>query len=164
MILHPAIAHFAVALPTISLVVGLIYLFKPNSVMARVSTGTLLFAAVFMVAAYFTGKEDGAHVYKYLAVEGKELLLQHKDIGTYLAIALPIVAVIRIFGYLKENFIAEIVATVLLAVVTAGTFYQGKIGGELTYTYGAHVKDHSEGRACLEENSMDEDEEEDEEE
>ena len=163
MMLHPALAHFAVALPVISLVLGLVYLLKPTELMSKVSTRFLAFTALFMVAAYFTGKEDGMEVYKFLAAEGKQLLLQHKDYGTYLAIALPIVAIIKIFGTLKNNFKAEVLAVVLLAVVTAGTFYQGKIGGELTYTYGAHVKDHSEGRACLAENAMDDDEEEEEE-
>lgn len=154
MIIHPATAHFAVALPVIALVLGLLYLIKPTEIMSKLSTRFLAFSALFIVIAYFTGKEDGAEVYKFLSAEGKELLLQHKDYGTYLAIALPIIAILKIYGCKKENFKSEILAVLLLAIVTAGTFYQGKIGGDLTYTYGAHVKDHSEGRACLTENSM----------
>jgi uncharacterized membrane protein len=154
MVLHPATAHFAVALPVISLVLGLLYLIKPTEIMSKLSTRFLVFSALFIVIAYFTGKEDGEEVYKFLSAEGKELLLQHKDYGTYLAISLPIIAILKIFGCKKENFKVEILAIFLLALVTAGTFYQGKIGGDLTYTYGAHVKDHSEGRACLAENAM----------
>lgn len=164
MMLHPAAAHFAVALPIISLVLGLLYLIKPTEIMSKISTRFLVFAAIFIVAAYFTGKEDGAEVYKFLSIEGKALLLKHKDYGTYLAIALPIVAVIKFFACHKENFKLEILSVVLLSLITAGTFYQGKIGGELTYTYGAHVKDHSEGRACLADNSMDDEDEDEEEE
>ncbi len=155
MMLHPAAAHFAVALPIISLVLGLIYIMKPSEIMSKISSRFLVFSAIFIVIAYFTGKDDGQEVYKFLSVEGKELLLQHKDYGTYLAIALPIIAILNMYACRKEIFKVQVLAVVLLALVTAGTFYQGKTGGELTYTYGAHVKDHSEGRACLAENSMD---------
>ena len=158
MMLHPAAAHFAVSLPIISLVLGLIYIIKPNAIMSKVSTSFLVFSAIFIVVAYFTGKEDGAEVYKFLSAQGKQLLLQHKDYGTYLAISLPIIALLKMYACRKEIFKLDVLAVILLAVVTAGTFYQGKIGGELTSSYGAHVKDHSEGRACLAENSMDEEE------
>ena len=36
-----------------------------------------------------------------------------------------------------------------MALVSGGVLYQGKMGGELTFTYGAHVKDHSDGMDCL---------------
>ncbi|MDA7817842.1 hypothetical protein N9A28_06595 [Sulfurimonas sp.] len=162
MMIHPAVAHFAISLPLISLVLGLIYLYKPTEFMSKVSTRFLAFAAIFIVGAFFTGKEDGMEVYKFLSGDGKSLLLQHKEYGLYLVISLPVIALIKIFGCKKEMFKVEVVAVVLLALVSAGIVYQGKIGGELTYTYGAHVKDHSEGRACLAENAMDDEDDEDE--
>ncbi|QOY51535.1 DUF2231 domain-containing protein [Candidatus Sulfurimonas baltica] len=153
--IHPAVAHFAVSLPIISLVLGLLYLFKPTEIMSKISTRFIAFAAVFVVIAYFTGKEDGSEVYKFLSIEGKELLKEHAQLGLYLAISMTIVALVKIFGCFKNIFKVEIFAVVLLALISAGILSQGKIGGELTYSYGAHVKDHAEGRACLAENSMD---------
>ena len=153
--IHPAVAHFAISLPVISLVIGLLYIFKPTESMSKISTRFIVFAAIFVAIAYFTGKEDGSEVYKFLAIEGKELLKQHANLGMYLAISMAVVAIIKIFACKKNIYKLELVAVLLLASITVGILNQGKMGGELTYTYGAHVKDHSEGRACLAENSMD---------
>ncbi|WP_294960935.1 hypothetical protein [Sulfurimonas sp.] len=60
-----------------------------------------------------------------------------------------IVAVIKFYGCYKKSFKIEIFAIILVAIISIGVMYQGKIGGELTYTYGAHVKDHSDGMDCL---------------
>ncbi|WP_372998210.1 DUF2231 domain-containing protein [Sulfurimonas sp.] len=154
--LHPAAAHFAVALPIISLVLGLAYLYKPSELMSKVSSRFMVFAAIFIIAAFFTGKHDGGEVYILLSGEGKQLLLQHKQLGLYLAIAMGIAAVIKFYGCYKQVFKAEIFAIVLVAIIAGGTLYQGKMGGDLTYTYGAHVKDHSDGMDCLAEAAEDE--------
>jgi len=158
--LHPAIAHFAVSLPIISLLLGLAYLYKPSELMSKVSTRFMVFAAIFIIAAFFTGKHDGGEVYILLSGEGKKLLLQHKDLGLYLAIAMGIAALIKFYGCFKNSFKVELLAILLVAVIAGGTLYQGKMGGELTYTYGAHVKDHSDGMDCLAEAAEDEDDDE----
>ena len=81
---------------------------------------------------------------------------------------MTLIALIKMFACYKRAFKMEILAVLLLAVLTAATFYQGKMGGELTYTYGAHVKGYAEGKTCIAEakemEDDDEDEEEDEEE
>jgi len=161
MILHPATAHFAIVLPIIATIIGVLYILKPSETVSKVSAIFILFAAIFIAFAYFAGKEDGAEVYKFLSLEGKALLKEHAKLGQYLAISMGIVAIIELFGFYKKLFKVEILAVVLLASVAGTTLYQGKMGGELTYTYGAHVKDHAEGRACLAENAMDDDDEED---
>ena len=158
--LHPAVAHFAVALPIISLVLGLAYLYKPSELMSKVSSRFMVFAAIFMIAAFFSGKSDGGEVYILLSAEGKQLLLQHKDLGLYLAIAMGIAAVIKFYGCFKQNFKAELFAIILVAIIAGGTLYQGKMGGDLTYTHGAHVKDHSDGMDCLAEEAEDEEDDE----
>jgi uncharacterized membrane protein len=160
--LHPAAAHFAVALPIISLVLGLAYLYKPSELMSKVSSRFMVFAAIFIIAAFFTGKHDGGEVYILLSGEGKQLLLQHKQLGLYLAIAMGIAAVIKFYGCQKQVFKAELFAIVLVAIIAGGTLYQGKMGGELTYTHGAHVQDHSDGMDCLAEEAEDEEDDEDE--
>lgn len=161
--LHPAAAHFAVVLPIISLVIGLAYLVKPSELMSKISTRFMIFAAIFLVIAFFTGKNDGGEVYILLSGEGKSLLLEHKQFGLYLSVAMGIAAVIKLFGCIKEMFKVEILAVVLVALIAGGVMYQGKIGGELTYNYGAHVKDHSDGMDCLAEEAEDEEEDEEDE-
>jgi len=147
--LHPASAHFAVVLPIISLVIGIAYLIRPSEIMSKISTRFMIFAALFMVVAFFTGKNDGSEVYMLISGEGKRLLLEHKQFGLYLASAMGIAAVIKLFACIKKQFKVEIFAIILVAMVAGGVMYQGKMGGELTYTYGAHVQNHSDGMDCL---------------
>ena len=157
--LHPAAAHFAIALPIISIVLGVAYLIKPSELMSKISTRFMVFATIFTLIAFFTGKNDGGEVYILLSDEGGELLKQHKDFGLYLVVALSLATVIKLYGCFTSTLKAEIFAIILLAMVAGGTLYQGKMGGELTYTYGAHVQNHSDGMDCLEEASeFDEDE------
>jgi len=157
--LHPAAAHFAISLPIISLILGLVYLIKPSELMSKVSTRFMIFAALFLIAAFFTGKHDGGEVYILLSAEGKALLKEHKNLGLYLSVAMGIATVIKFYGCFKNNFKVEIVSVILLGLISAGVLYQGKMGGELTYTYGAHVKDYSDGMDCLAEEEEDEEDE-----
>ncbi|MCK4973723.1 MAG: hypothetical protein KAR81_00595 [Sulfurimonas sp.] len=145
--LHPAAAHFAVALPVISLVLGLLYLFKPTESMSKISSRFLSFAALFIVAAYFTGKNDAKEVLEVFEaldyVKAPSLLGEHAKMGLYLALATTAVALIKMFGCYKKMFKVELLAVVLLAAVTAATLYQGKMGGELTYEHGLNVSKHA---------------------
>jgi len=147
--LHPAVAHFAVALPIISLILGMAYLVKPSELMSKISTRFMVFAALFMIGAFFTGKADGGEAYILLPELGQALLRDHKDLGLYLTIAMGIAALVKFFGCFKKKIKAEIFSIILLAIIAGGTFYQGKMGGELTFTYGANVEQHSDGMDCL---------------
>lgn len=147
--LHPAIAHFAISLPIISLILGAAYLYKPTELMSKISTRFFVFAAIFLIAAFFSGKNDGSEVYMLISGAGQKLLIQHKDLGLYLTIAMGIAAAIKFFGCMKQNFKAEVASVILVAVIAAGILYQGKMGGELTFTYGAHVKDYAKGMECV---------------
>ena len=157
--LHPATAHFAVVLPIISLVLGMAYLIKPGELMSKISTRFMLFAALFLVAAYFSGTNDGSDVYPFLSEAGQELLakggqgvlITHKALGLYLAIAMGISTLIMFYGCWKKAFKAEVFAILLLAIISGGVVYQAKMGGELTYSHGANVENHSDGIDCLEE-------------
>lgn len=160
--IHPAAAHFAVVLPIIALVIGISYLIKPSSLMSKISTRFMVFATIFMVIAFFTGKNDGGEAYILLTEAGQSLLVQHKDFGLYLMIAMALATVIKFVGCLKENVKTEIFAVLLTAILAGGVLYQGKMGGELTYTHGANVQNHSDGMDCLEdpEDFIEEEEEE----
>ena len=147
--LHPPMTHFAVVLPIISLVIGLAYLYKPTEIMSKISTRFMLFASIFMIAAFFTGKSDGSDAYMLLSGDGQALLKEHKELGLYILISMLVITAIKVFGCTKKIFRAEVVSIVLLAVVAGTTLYQGKMGGDITYKYGANVEKHSDGMDCL---------------
>ncbi len=151
--LHPATAHFAIVLPIIALFIGIRYLMKPDQNMSKVSSGYMVAAAIFTTIAFFAGKNDGSEVYPLLTSAGVEVLMQHKTLGLYLAVGMSIAAIIKLFGTIKQNKKAEIFAVILVAMLSAATLYQGKLGGELTYEHGAHVKNHSDGLECLDDPS-----------
>ena len=165
--LHPAVAHFAISLPIISLVLGLLYLFKPNEMMSKITSRFFVFAAIFTIIAFFTGKNDAQEVFEFLSNDAKSVLVQHAQLGLYLAIGMGIVAVIKFIGCLKSMFKVELLAIILLLVLSGATLFQGKMGGQLTYEYGAHVKEAQElskqVKVMKDELSMCEDEDEDEE-
>ncbi|NCO00989.1 MAG: DUF2231 domain-containing protein [Epsilonproteobacteria bacterium] len=151
--LHPVVSHFAVSLPILSFVLGVAYLIKPSELMSKISTRFMVFATLFLVFAFFTGKSDGGEAYILLPTEGQELLKEHKAFGLYLLIAMVIATLFKFFGCFKKVLKAEIFAIVIVAIISGGVMYQGKMGGELTYTYGTNVKNHSDGLDCLEDPS-----------
>ena len=147
--LHPASAHFAVVLPLIALVLGMAYLIKPSKLMSKISTRFMLFGAIFITVAFFTGKTDGGEAYNLLSGDGKLLLKEHKNLELYLVVVMWIATLVKMFGCKKEILKAEIFAILLVAILAGGVLYQGKMGGELTYTHGANVAQHSDGMDCL---------------
>lgn len=154
MMLHPPVVHFAVALPVVAALFGLVYLFQRGEGMSKLSTRLLVVAAVAVIAAWFTGSQGGPDVYPLLSEAGQGELKEHKQLGTYLAIAFGVIAVIKFAGCWLKNFAAEALAVLLLLGATAAIFAQGKEGGELVYEHGAGVEKYSDGMDCLEDPSM----------
>ena len=150
MMLHPATAHFAIVLPIVASVFGLIYIFTRSEGMSKISSRVLLFAALGVIAAWYTGSQAGPDAYPLLSDAGQKELLEHKALGLYLAIAMGVIALIKILGCKLNKFAVEAVAIVLLLGATGATLLQGKHGGELTYEYGAGVENHADGLDCLE--------------
>ena len=148
--LHPATAHFAIVLPIVASVFGLIYLFTRSEGMSKISSRVMLFAALGVIAAWYTGSQAGPDAYPLLSDEGQHELLEHKALGLYLAIAFGIIALFKLVGCKLNKFVVEAVAIVLLLGATAAVLNQGKDGGELTYEYGAGVDKHADGLDCLE--------------
>jgi len=140
MMLHPATVHFAMVLPVVASVFGLIYLFKRDELMSKISSRATLIAALAMIGVWYTGNQAGPQIYDYLSEAGKHELMEHKALGLYLAIAMGIIAVIKIAGCKMRNFAIEALAVVLLLGATAVTFAQGKDGGEIVYNYGMPFK------------------------
>lgn len=142
MMLHPATVHFAMVLPVVATVFGLIYLIKKDELMSKFSARATLIAAFAMIGVWYTGSEAGPEIYDYLSESGKHELMEHKALGLYLAIAMGLIAVIQIAGCKLKNFMVEALAIVLLFGATATTFAQGKDGGEIVYNHGMPFKAH----------------------
>ena len=140
MMLHPATVHFAMVLPVVASVFGIIYLIKKDELMSKISSRATLIAALAMIGVWYTGNQAGPEIYDYFSEAGKHELMEHKALGLYLAIAMAIIAALKIAGCLMKKFIIEAVAIVLLLVATVVTFAQGKDGGEIVYNYGMPFK------------------------
>jgi len=138
--LHPATVHFAMVLPVVASVFGLIYLVKRDELMSKISSRTTLIAALAMIGVWYTGNQAGPEIYKYLSEAGKHELMEHKALGLYLAIAMAIIAALNMAGCIMKKFIVQAIAIVLLLVATAVTFAQGKDGGEIVYNHGMPFK------------------------
>ncbi len=138
--LHPATAHFAVVLPIVASVFGLVYLFSRSESMSKISTRVLVFATLAMIAAWYSGGQDGPEIYDYLSEEGQHELLEHKALGLYLAIGMGVITVLKFLGCKMKKFSLEALAVILLLGATGATLLQGKHGGEIVYEYGMPFK------------------------
>ncbi len=140
MMLHPASVHFAMVLPLVAATFGVVYLVIKTESMSKISSRLTLIAAIAMIGVWYTGNQAGPQIYEYLSEAGKHELLEHKELGLYLAIAMGIIAILKIIGCRMKKFALEALAVVLLLGVTATTFLQGKDGGEIVYNYGMPFK------------------------
>lgn len=140
MMLHPATAHFAMVLPVVASALSLAYLINKKEIFAKLSSISILFAALAMIGVWYTGSQAGPQIYDYLSEAGQHELIEHKTLGLYLAISMGIIFILKAYGCKTKHFIIEVVAIVLLFGATITTFVQGKDGGEIVYNYGTPFK------------------------
>jgi len=138
--LHPASAHFAIVLPLVASVFGLIYLFTKTEAASKIYARTTLVAAIAMIVAWYTGSQAGPEIYNYLSESGQATLVAHKGLGLNLAIAMAIIAVVVIISCKLNKYIIQVASVIALLAVSATTLYQGKMGGELVYKHGTPFK------------------------
>jgi len=137
MMIHPATVHFAMVLPVVAAAFGVAYMVSKTETMSKISARTALVAALAMIGVWYTGEKiAGPEVYGFLDAAGKAELLEHRDLGRYLAIAMAVVALIQIIGCKMKKSGIQIVGILLTIVVMAVTFLQGKHGGEIVYEHG----------------------------
>ena len=137
MIIHPATVHFAMVLPVVASAFGVAYMINKTETMSKIAARTALVAAIAMIGVWYTGEKiAGPEVFGFLDAAGKAELLEHRDLGRYLAIAMAIVALIQIIGCKMKKSAIQIVGILLTIVVMAVTFLQGKHGGEIVYEHG----------------------------
>ncbi len=140
MMLHPATAHFAIALPLVSAVIGAIYLAKRDSFSAKLSSFAIVLTALAIGVTWYSGNQAGPQIFEFLTSEGKEELLEHKKLGLYLAIAMGLVAVVKVLGCQLKKFALEALAIVATFVIAGAVLLQGKDGGEIVYEHGQPFK------------------------
>jgi len=140
MMIHPATAHFAIVLPVVASAIGLAYLINRDELYSKLSSIAIFFAALAMAVVWYTGSQAGPEIYDYLSEAGQAELVEHKELGLYLAVAMGIVLLLKAIGCQTKKFALEAVAIVLLLIVTAATFAQGKEGGEIVYNHGTPFK------------------------
>jgi len=162
LLLHPPLVHFAIVLPLVALFFQIAYSVSNNYLYSQWASRILVVAAVFMLAAWYTGGAEGQDVYPFLSEEGQATLKQHKNIGFYLMLGTIILAVIKFVACKARNVVLETIVLIGLLAASSALAYQGLIGGDVVYKYGGGVENHSDGMDCLAE--QEEYEEEDEEE
>jgi uncharacterized membrane protein len=127
-------------LPVVASVFGVIYLFTKSEGMSKISSRATLIAALAMIAVWYTGSQAAPQIFDFLSKDGQSELLEHKELGLYLAISMGVIALLKIAGCKAKKFGIEALAVILLLGATATTFIQGKDGGEIVYNYGMPFK------------------------
>jgi len=139
-LLHPAVDHFAIALPVVILLLELMNLILRKKAIGGVSFFLILLMVVVSVGAYFTGLVDGKEAYPALTEAAKEALSEHKLLGTYLMLASGVVLLFKLLAMITGKGIIKGLYILILIAFVAGIFDQGKEGGELVYKYGINVE------------------------
>ena len=137
-LLHPAIVHFAIAIPIVVILLEFINLFFKKRALSVFSLFLIFVLAIVMVGAYFTGSADGKETFSLLSEAGKSDLKAHKLLGTYLAYGSLVLLVLKLLFMALSNTIARIFFVLIVIGFTAVTLKQGHEGGELVYKYGAN--------------------------
>ncbi len=137
-LLHPAIVHFAIAIPVIVVLLEFINLFFKKRALSVFSLFLILVIAVVMAGSYFTGSADGKEVFSALSSAGQAELKEHKLLGIYIVYGSLALIVIKLLFMLFSNIIARLFFLFILIGFTAVTLKQGHDGGDLVYKYGAN--------------------------
>ena len=138
-LLHPAVDHFAIALPVVIILLEFYNLFARRKTVGGFSFILIVLAVVVFTAAYFTGLVDGKEAYSLLSPEGKEALKAHKLLGIYLLFGSAVLLFFKLLTMTGKGFFKFLFFVVLIGFI-AVTLKQGKEGGELVYKYGANVE------------------------
>ncbi len=139
-LMHPISVHFAIAIPVIVMLIEIVNLFIKRKCLGVISSLLLLLAVGIYIGAFFTGKADGSETAALLSPDGKELLKQHKMLGIYLVYAMGALFILRLIVAAFQGILSKLFFIIVLAIFMGFMFKQGKMGGELVYTYGANVK------------------------
>lgn len=139
-LLHPAVDHYAIALPIVILLLELINLVARKRTISILSLFFIILTILAAAAAYFTGSVDAKESFDALSEIGQAELKEHKTLGTYLMIASGLLLILKLLSMMIGRAWAQTLYLLLLIVFVAGILKQGKEGGELVYEHGANVE------------------------
>jgi len=137
-IIHPAIVHFAIAIPVIIFLLEIYNLAAKRRTISAFSLFLVILVAVVMVGAYLTGAVDGKATWDILSTDGQADLKAHKLLGTYLVYASLFLVVLKLLVMAVRKTLGRLFFILVLGGFIALTLFQGKEGGELVYKYGAN--------------------------
>lgn len=137
--IHPIIDHFTIALLVVALLVDIVASLLSERLWLRYMALTLMIlGAASAATSWFTGGGEARVTFKYLSPAGRGVLHIHSQLGNALAVTFAVLALWRILiqalGFMARTRQVYL-ALVFLAVVALG--YQGWLGGELVYGFGA---------------------------
>jgi len=138
-LLHPSLVHFAIVLPVVILLLELVNLFMRKRAVSVVSLSLLTLLVIVLFGAFFTGKVDGSEAFDVMSGDAKELLKEHKILGTYLAYASLVLLFLKFLNVTKSGALKLLYMLALMGFVFA-TLHQGKEGGELVFKHGTNVE------------------------
>lgn len=138
-LLHPPLVHFAIVLPVVILLLEFVNLFMKKRAVSVVSLSFLTLLVVVLFGAFFTGKADGSEAFDALSGDAKELLKEHKLLGTYLVYGSIVLLLLKFLNLTKVGAL-RVLYMLALAGFVFFTLHQGKEGGELVYKHGTNVE------------------------
>jgi uncharacterized membrane protein len=136
--LHPFVDHFTIGLLIIAVLVDFAALIFAQRLWLRYMALTLMIlGAAAAAASYGTGDIEGDRIWDLVNGPAKDVLRQHALLGYYLMITFGVLALWRILitalGFMERT--RQIYLALALFAVAA-LIYQGRLGGQLVYTYG----------------------------
>ncbi|MGO9056277.1 MAG: DUF2231 domain-containing protein [Candidatus Binataceae bacterium] len=145
--LHPVADHFSIALLVVAVLVDIIALLFSERLWLRYMALTLMIiGAAAAAASYGTGDLEGDRVWDLVNGKAKDVLKLHAEIGYYLMYTFAVLALWRLLIQLLGFMNSTRQIYLLLAVLAVGVLlYQGKLGGELVYTYGVGTREMAAG-------------------
>ncbi len=138
--MHPAIVHFAVALPVVIILMELINLFARRRSIGSISFVLLLLMVLVYFGAYLTGSVDAERAKDLISPDTKTLLDAHKNGGIWLVYSAAVLLVIKLISAGVNKFPARVVFLVAMGLFFWGATGVVQKGCALTYKHGVNVK------------------------
>jgi len=139
-IIHPAIVHFAIAIPVVILLLEIYNLAAKRRTISAFSLFLLIVVAVAIFGAYLTGGVDGKATWDMLSSDGQAELKAHKLLGIYLVYGSLFLVLLKLLVMAIRKNVGRIFFILVLLGFIVATLYQGKEGGELVYKHGANIE------------------------
>jgi uncharacterized membrane protein len=139
-IMHPAIVHFAIAIPVVIFLLEIYNLAAKRRTISAFSLFLLIIVTVAMFGAYLTGSVDGKATWDLLSTDAQGDLKAHKLLGMYLVYASAGLVIFKLLIMLIGKTLGRVFFIFILGTFIAVTLFQGKEGGELVYEYGANIE------------------------